>query len=85
MSIKYVSGLREVRVRSVAEAERVVEKGMEMRQVWGTRMNEKSSRSHAVFTVKVVRIHGGAPEVSRVMAPSRRRRRIETDRLPRRS
>lgn len=58
-----MSGLREVRVRSVAEAERVVEKGMEMRQVWGTRMNEKSSRSHAVFTVKVVRIHGGAPEV----------------------
>jgi kinesin family protein 20 len=60
--------MREVRVRNEQEALKVVEKGMEARQVWGTRMNEKSSRSHAVFTVKVVRIHGGAPDV-RLLCP----------------
>lgn len=60
---KYVAGLREVRCRSRDEAEAVIAAGQINRQVFGTMANSVSSRSHGVFTIKVVRIHDGAPNV----------------------
>lgn len=57
---KYIHGLREVRVRSSAEARKVVRLGQINRRVFGTLMNKESSRSHAVFTVKVVKVRKGA-------------------------
>ncbi|KAG8890684.1 hypothetical protein FRB98_006188 [Tulasnella sp. 332] len=56
---KYVHGLREVRVRSSAEARQVVKMGQINRRVFGTLMNKESSRSHAVFTVKIIKVKKG--------------------------
>ncbi|KAG9005404.1 hypothetical protein FRB94_010883 [Tulasnella sp. JGI-2019a] len=57
---KYVHGLREVHVRSSSEARQVVKMGQINRRVFGTLMNKESSRSHAVFTVKIIRVKKGA-------------------------
>ncbi|CUA77751.1 Kinesin-like protein KIF20A [Rhizoctonia solani] len=57
---KYVSGLREIRVRSAQEGRAILKLGQINRTVFGTVANERSSRSHAVFTIKVLRIHKGA-------------------------
>ena len=35
--------------------------GQRARQVFGTLANRESSRSHGIFTIKIVRIHNGAP------------------------
>jgi kinesin family protein 20 len=35
--------------------------GQRARQVFGTLANRESSRSHGIFTLRVVRIHNGAP------------------------
>ncbi|ORY35365.1 P-loop containing nucleoside triphosphate hydrolase protein [Naematelia encephala] len=59
---KYVAGLNEVRVRTREEALAVFRSGQRARQVFGTLANRESSRSHGIFTIKVVRIHNGAPE-----------------------
>ena len=67
--------------------------GQRARQVFGTLANRESSRSHGIFTLKVVRIHNGAPQdpdsaqVSRLaivdLAGSERTRNTQTtgDRL----
>ncbi len=67
--------------------------GQRARQVFGTIANRESSRSHSIFTIKLVRIHNGAPEdpdsaqVSRLaivdLAGSERTRNTQTtgDRL----
>jgi hypothetical protein len=57
---KYVQGLREVKVRNAEEAKAVVRMGTINRRVFGTLANAVSSRSHAVFTVRLVKIHRGA-------------------------
>ncbi|KAG8715291.1 hypothetical protein FRC11_004801 [Ceratobasidium sp. 423] len=57
---KYVSGLREIRVRSAQEGRAILKLGQINRTVFGTVANERSSRSHAVFTIKVLRVHKGA-------------------------
>ena len=62
---KYVAGLKEIRVWSREEAQAVVAMGQINRQVFGTLANSVSSRSHGVFTIKIVRVHNGAPDVSR--------------------
>lgn len=49
----YVERLSEVAVSSLAEAFQVLWRGLRQRQVGSTHMNEKSSRSHAVFTLYV--------------------------------
>ena len=49
----YVERLMEVAVSSLAEAFQVLWRGLRQRQVGSTHMNEKSSRSHAVFTLYV--------------------------------
>lgn len=59
---KYIAGLHEIRVRTRDEALAVFRTGQRARQVFGTMANRESSRSHGIFTLKVVRIHNGAPE-----------------------
>ncbi|WVF72614.1 hypothetical protein IAT40_007432 [Kwoniella sp. CBS 6097] len=90
---KYIAGLKDVRVRTREEALAVFRSGQSARQVFGTIANRESSRSHGIFTIKVVRIHNGAPDdpdsaqVSRLaivdLAGSERTRNTQTtgDRL----
>ncbi|KAI0639063.1 kinesin-domain-containing protein [Trametes polyzona] len=56
---KYVAGLRQVRVRSAAEAKELLRLGQLHRRVFGTLANSQSSRSHALVTIKVLRVHRG--------------------------
>lgn len=63
---KYISGLREVRVRNVGEARAVIKMGQINRHVFGTLANHASSRSHGIFTVKLMRVHNGCPNVGNV-------------------
>lgn len=43
------------------EALAVFRAGQRARQVFGTLANRESSRSHGIFTIKVVKVHNGAP------------------------
>lgn len=43
------------------EALSIFQAGESARQVFSTLSNRESSRSHGIFTIKVVRIHNGAP------------------------
>lgn len=52
---KYVSGLKEIQVSSIQEARELLRCGQENRSVFGTTANRASSRSHSVFTIKVLR------------------------------
>lgn len=65
---KYIAGLHEIRVRTREEALAVFRTGQRARQVFGTMANRESSRSHGIFTLKVVRVHNGAPEVRNTRA-----------------
>lgn len=56
---KYVHGLRNVRVKSAEEAKDVLKMGVVNRRVFGTLANKVSSRSHAIFTIKVAKVHKG--------------------------
>ncbi|GAA5917568.1 hypothetical protein JCM6882_001981 [Rhodosporidiobolus microsporus] len=53
--VKVVGGLREVRVSSADEAHRVLLQGQSNRRVFSTLANRASSRSHSIFTIKLVR------------------------------
>lgn len=57
---KYVAGLQEVRVKDAADARELLRRGQENRIVFSTMANRSSSRSHGVFTIKVVREHAGS-------------------------
>ncbi len=59
---KYVAGLKEHRVRTAAQARELIKLGERNRAVFGTMANRASSRSHGVFTVRVIREHGGGGE-----------------------
>ena len=61
---KYVAGLREIKVTSAQEARDLLHRGQENRAVFGTMANRASSRSHGIFTIKVVRHHGGITSLS---------------------
>lgn len=52
---KYVADTTMVRVKSMAEADAVMQLGLQNRQVFSTLMNQASSRSHSIFTVHIVR------------------------------
>ncbi|GAA5832474.1 hypothetical protein JCM11251_006466, partial [Rhodosporidiobolus azoricus] len=54
-SVKVVGGLREVRVSSAEEAHRLIHQGQSNRRVFSTLANRASSRSHSIFTIKLVR------------------------------
>ena len=60
---KYVAGLRQVRVRSAAEAKELLRVGQLHRRVFGTLANSQSSRSHALVTIKILRVHRGERNV----------------------
>lgn len=59
---KFIAGAHDIRVRNREEALAVFRCGQRARQVFGTMANRESSRSHGIFTIKVVRVHNGAPE-----------------------
>lgn len=50
------TGLREVRVESVDEAIWLLRLGLRHRHVAATRLNYQSSRSHSIYTIKLVRV-----------------------------
>ncbi|XP_042265706.1 kinesin-like protein KIF23 isoform X1 [Thunnus maccoyii] len=50
----YVAGCTEVEVKSTEEAFEVFWKGQKKRRIANTQLNRESSRSHSVFTVKLV-------------------------------
>nr|GAT43634.1 kinesin-like protein [Mycena chlorophos] len=56
---KYISGLRQFRVHSAAQAKALVKLGQLHRRVFGTLANRESSRSHGMVIIKVVRGHRG--------------------------
>lgn len=68
---KYVAGVREVRVRSAAEAKALFRAGKINRRVFGTLANSASSRSHSIFTIKLLKVHRGARDVSSFLMLSR--------------
>ncbi|CAM9341724.1 unnamed protein product, partial [Hapterophycus canaliculatus] len=49
----YVDGLCELVVKSEADVLTLIEQGGAVRKVASTNMNERSSRSHSCFTIKV--------------------------------
>eukprot|EP00644_Phytophthora_capsici_P017204 jgi/Phyca11/122680/e_gw1.48.27.1 len=49
----YVEQLAELVVRDPADVTRLLEQGNKVRQVAATQMNERSSRSHSCFTIKI--------------------------------
>jgi hypothetical protein len=49
----YVQSLAELVVRSAEEVTKLIEQGNGVRKVAATQMNERSSRSHSCFTIKV--------------------------------
>ena len=62
------SGLHEVKVNSTEEALQLLRVGLSHRHVAGTHLNYHSSRSHSIFTIKLVRVVKGTrrPKVARV-------------------
>ncbi|ORZ10767.1 kinesin motor domain-domain-containing protein [Absidia repens] len=53
---KYIAGLTEVKVRSIDEAYTILRQGQRNRAVFSTLMNQTSSRSHSIFTIRIVRV-----------------------------
>ncbi|KAI8374523.1 kinesin motor domain-containing protein [Radiomyces spectabilis] len=53
---KYIAGLKEVKVQSLKEAYAVLHEGQRNRAVFSTLMNHTSSRSHSIFTIRIVRV-----------------------------
>lgn len=49
----YVKGLSMHTVHSVAQCERIMERGWKNRSVGYTLMNKDSSRSHSIFTISI--------------------------------
>ena len=58
----YVEDLTEVQLSNQSELERLITEGNKARQVAATRMNERSSRSHAIFTLQLRQQHAEAEE-----------------------
>ncbi|CCM00330.1 uncharacterized protein FIBRA_02360 [Fibroporia radiculosa] len=56
---KYIADLRQIRVHSAAEAKALLRLGQMHRRVFGTLANSQSSRSHALVTIKILRVHRG--------------------------
>ena len=62
----YVEDLTKVSVKSVKEIDQVMKRGAQNRSTGKTNMNEKSSRSHSVFTIVIETmesVSGGKPTV----------------------
>jgi kinesin family protein 20 len=66
-NLVYIKGLKEVSVHSADEAYQLLMIGRENLQFAATRLNHNSSRSHCIFTVKVVRVaNKDQPHLARV-------------------
>lgn len=65
---KYISGLKQFRVHSAAQAKALVKLGQMHRRVFGTLANRESSRSHGMVLLKIVRGHRGERNVRRHIA-----------------
>ena len=52
----FVEGLTEVRVKDMEEAYLVLRKGQQNRKVFSTLLNRCSSRSHGIFTIKIIKL-----------------------------
>lgn len=53
---KYIAGLREVKVKSIQEAYDILFEGQRNRAEYSTITNHTSSRSHSIFTIRIVRV-----------------------------
>ncbi|CAO3653645.1 unnamed protein product [Cunninghamella echinulata] len=53
---KYIEGLKEIKVKTIEEAYAILRQGQRNRAVFSTLMNQTSSRSHSIFTIRIVRI-----------------------------
>ncbi|KAF2353859.1 Kinesin motor domain [Trinorchestia longiramus] len=63
----YIKGLYDVRVDSASEALRVLEVGRQNLHFAATRLNHNSSRSHCIFTVKLIHLASlDTPKFARV-------------------
>lgn len=58
-SARHISGLREIPIRSAKEIAEILHKGKENRVTYATLSNGESSRSHSVFTIKLLKIPKG--------------------------
>ncbi|KIK70421.1 hypothetical protein GYMLUDRAFT_32426 [Collybiopsis luxurians FD-317 M1] len=56
---KYISGLRQFRVETAAQAKELLKLGQLHRRVFGTVANKESSRSHGMVILKIMRCHRG--------------------------
>jgi kinesin family member 23 len=54
----YVHGVHEVEVTSAAEAFEVFCRGMKRKTTAHTVLNAESSRSHAIFSIRLVQVNG---------------------------
>ncbi|ROL48129.1 Kinesin-like protein KIF20A [Anabarilius grahami] len=54
----YIRDLRWVNVQNADEASKVLRVGNKNRTAAATKMNQSSSRSHSIFTIKLIRIEG---------------------------
>ena len=65
--LPYVKGLREVQVSSADEAFQILAIGRDNLHFAATKLNQTSSRSHCIFTIKVVRVADSSkPNLARV-------------------
>jgi hypothetical protein len=53
---KYIAGLKEVKVKSIQEAYAILLEGQKNRAEYSTITNHTSSRSHSVFTIRIIRV-----------------------------
>lgn len=52
----YVHGVTEIEVKSSEEAFEIFQRGQRRRRVAHTALNAESSRSHSVFTIRLVQV-----------------------------
>ncbi|NWS70147.1 KI20B protein, partial [Crotophaga sulcirostris] len=63
----YIKDLHWIQISDSKEAFRLLKLGLKRQSIASTKLNACSSRSHSVFTVKMLKIEGsGAPQVTRV-------------------
>ncbi|KAK2914216.1 hypothetical protein QQF64_029816 [Cirrhinus molitorella] len=55
----YIRDLRWVNVQNAEEASKILHVGNKNRSAAATKMNQSSSRSHSIFTIKLIRMEGG--------------------------
>uniref|UniRef100_A0A665WR43 Kinesin-like protein n=1 Tax=Echeneis naucrates TaxID=173247 RepID=A0A665WR43_ECHNA len=56
----YVKDLRWINVQNLTEACKLLQFGNKNRSAAATKMNQSSSRSHSIFTMKLLKLNGGA-------------------------